>query len=166
LVDGTGHDCGFDRRDFELEIEKRAEAIRAPGESRQQAFTRYATQDETGKLLFKASLKAPPRIVEQAPQDLPARPEPAGEASAELERLARFEAKSKGGTYEQNYVRLLTSPEHKELVRRARSEELHATQMAQDARWPLRNAERTSLTREWAGELDRVGRRRFRPNSQ
>jgi hypothetical protein len=43
---------------------------------------------------------------------------------------------------------------------------LHATNMVRDSRWPLRNAERESLTEEWVGELDRVGRHRFRPNSK
>jgi hypothetical protein len=94
------------------------------------------------------------------------RPEPTGPASKELEALAAFEAKSTGKSFAQSYTRLLTDPERKELVRRVRQEELSATRMVADSRWPLRQAERSSQTEEWVGELDRVGRHRFRPNSQ
>src|SRR5262245_41170169 len=128
VLNGGTNALGMHRQDFEEAIAKRAETTRAPGESRQQAFTKYATTTNDGRLLFKASLLAPPR---QAAQDIPVpkRPEPAGEASAELERLARFEAKAKGVKYEQAYARLLTSPEHRELVRRVKAEELSATTM-------------------------------------
>jgi hypothetical protein len=163
IVDNGGaNPLGMHRQDFENEIIKRAE--RRDGESSQQAFTRFITETETGRVLFKAAMLAPPR---QAPQDLPVpeRPEPAGEASAELERLAQFEAKAKNVSFQQAYTRLLTSPEHRELVRRVKHEELTATRMVADSRWPLREAERASETREWVDSLNQVGRRRFRPDS-
>ena len=37
-----GIDCGQSREFFENDITKRSEAIRRPGESREQAFTRFA----------------------------------------------------------------------------------------------------------------------------
>jgi hypothetical protein len=167
LVDSDGRNhCGVTSDIYHAELEKLAKANKRDGESVQQAYVRVSEQTEAGSLLLKAALRAPAPAPKQEVQDLPARPEPAGEASAELERLARFEAKAKGGSYEQNYVRLLTSPEHKQLVMRARAEELHATRMVADSRWPLENAERSSRTREWVGELDAVGRRRFRPDSK
>jgi len=61
---------------------------------------------------------APPR---QAAQDL--KPEPAGEASAELERLARSMAKEKRYTYQRAYSELYTDPNRAELVARIKQEE-------------------------------------------
>jgi hypothetical protein len=148
LVEGTGHNCGLDRRDFELEIEKRAEAIRAPGESRQQAFTKYATTTDDGRLLFKASLKAPPR---QAVQDLapPKKPD-LTPAARELDELAREMARSKKYSYEQAFSRLYTDPERKALVERYNREQAELKTRVANQRFPLRDAEEESRTKDWA----------------
>jgi hypothetical protein len=160
----TGEACGLDRDVYHHEIEKRAGQSRRKGQSFQQAYAKFLETEE-GNLLFKAYKAAPVAKPEvQAPQDL--RPEPAGPASKELESLAAFEAKSTGKSFAQSYTRLLTDPDRAELVRRVKQEELSATRMVQDSRWPLNEAERTSQTRDWVGRLDEVGRRRFRPNSQ
>jgi hypothetical protein len=144
LVD-SGNACGHARQDFEEEIVKRAE--RRGGESAAQAFTRFVTTDATGKLLFKAAMMAPPR---QAPQDfpLPKKPESAGPASAELDRLARQMAKDKGLSFQQAFVRIYenadtdTDPERAELVRRVKIEEREATRRVAESRWPITSAVR------------------------
>jgi hypothetical protein len=52
-----GIDSGQTREDFENDIAKRAEAIRRPGESREQVWTRFATETDDGRLLFKAAMR-------------------------------------------------------------------------------------------------------------
>jgi hypothetical protein len=152
---------GQTRQDFENEIIKRAD--RRDGESSAQAFTRYATTTEDGKILFKAALLAPPR---QVVQDLPAKkPESAGPASKELEDLARYMARSKKYTFQQAYSELYTDPERAELVARVKREEADLKRRVSDARFPLRDAEESSETEQWVRDLDAVGRRRFRPDS-
>jgi hypothetical protein len=165
ILSTTGESCGLDRDDYHREIEKRSSATKRPGESEAQSYARYIVEDPAGQLLFKAYRAAPMAKPEvQDPQEL--KYEPVGDASAELERLARNEAKAKNTTFARAYTAILTDPTHAELARRVKAEELSATTMVRDSRWPLNEAERTSLTRQWVGELDAVGRRRMRPNSQ
>jgi hypothetical protein len=156
-------ECGASRQDFEKRLTEGAEAIRAAGETPEHAYVRFI-ETEVGKALFRAAMAAPARA---AVQDLPMpkRP-PAGEASAALERLARFEAKAKNITYELAYTRILANPANKILASRVKSEELAATRMVRDSRWPLNQAEAASETLEWVAGLDEVGRRRLRPASQ
>jgi hypothetical protein len=144
LVD-QGDPCGLDRQHFEDEITKRAE--RREGESAAQAFTRYATTTPDGRLLFKAAVMAPPR---QAAQDLPVPKKPlsAGEASDELNELARAMAKEKNLKFEQAFSALWTDPERAELVARVRREEAEQRTRVQDSRWPIRAAER-EFARDW-----------------
>jgi hypothetical protein len=141
-----GLNGGLDRQDFERDIAKRAEAIRAPGESREQAFVRYSTTTDDGRLLFKAAMLAPPR---QAAQDfpLPKKPEAAGPASRELDELARAMARDKGISFERAHAQLQsdTDPERKALVARVRREEQDAARMIRDQRWPI-----TAAAREYA----------------
>jgi hypothetical protein len=142
-----GLDCGQTRQDFEEDIAKRAEATRLPGESREQAWTRFATATDDGRLLFKAAMLAPPR---QFAQDLTReKPKADGPASEELERTARAMAKEKKLTYQQAYSRLISDPDRKELLAEIRREEERARRAVSDQRWPLHNAERESRTKEW-----------------
>jgi hypothetical protein len=94
-------------------------------------------------LLFKAAMIAPPR---QAAQDfpLPKKPEAAGPASRELDALAREMARDKGISFQQAHAQLQsdTDPERKALVARVRREEMDATRMIRDQRWPITSAER------------------------
>jgi hypothetical protein len=139
-----GLTCGQSRQDFEAEITKRAE--RRQGESAAQAFTRYITEDETGKLLFKASKLAPPR---QAPQDF-ANPEPPsrGLAQDQLDRLVdEFlvnynRANSKKLTRAQAYDRVFNSAQHRELRERVKAEERDATRRVAEQRKPIFTAQR------------------------
>jgi hypothetical protein len=142
MLTTQGLDVGMTRQDFEAEISKRAEATRAHGESREQAFTRVATADDDGRLLFKASVMAPPK---QAPQDFQAKPPQrqfSGEAGAELERMARAMAKDKSISYEQAFARLWSDPEGAELVARAKAEAADKRREIAAQRWPITSAAR------------------------
>jgi len=122
LVAG-GHDRGLKRQDFEAEIARRAEDVRRPGETPEQAFAKYMTETDDGKLLFKASKLAPS---DDAAQDLvkPDEPKPVGPASARLQQMARIAAQEQRLSYQQAYTRLLTHPDHRELADRVKAEEL------------------------------------------
>jgi hypothetical protein len=146
LLNETGNAFGLTRDVFHAEIEKRAQATRLAGESPQQAYTRIVLTPE-GKELLKAYRNAPVgKPEEQEPQGL--KPEPIGDASAELERLARSVARQKSISYERAYVQLLTDPSRAELARRVREEEMSATRAVRDSRWPIRAAER-EFERDW-----------------
>jgi hypothetical protein len=58
LVDGHASDA-FKKSDFLTEPTKRAEASRRSGETPEQAFARYGTEDPDGQLLLKAHARAP-----------------------------------------------------------------------------------------------------------
>ena len=66
-----GRSPGLEKDAFYDAIVKRAEALRADGESQQQAFTKVITGDETGRLLYKAMQIAPGAEVKPAPQPAP-----------------------------------------------------------------------------------------------
>jgi hypothetical protein len=144
FVDGTGHDFGLDRTDFEAEIHKMAAATRPPGstESRAQGFTRISTQTEAGKILFKAAVRGKPPV--QAAQDFMERttkPSP-GPASEELAALARKLARERRISYQQAYSRLFESEAHRDLRDRIKAEEAEATRAVRDQRKPIWTAER------------------------
>jgi hypothetical protein len=145
LTEG-GSACGMARQDYENEIIKQAE--RRDGESPQQAFTRYITQDETGKLLFKAAMRAPPR---QAPQDLArdAESEPSTDAQRELDRLARDVARRANISLSRAKGRVLQDPQHKKLVRALMTEERRATAEVRRQRDPIWAAAR-ALERDFS----------------
>jgi hypothetical protein len=164
ILNTSGNSCGIDRSAYHHEIEKRAAETRRAGESPQQAYARYATETLEGRELLKAYHNAPAAKPEPAVQDL--KPEPAGPASKELESLARDMAREKKYSYQQAFSALYTDPERAALVRRYDKEQAELKQRITDARFPLNDAERESRTKDWVGELDAVGRRRFRPNSQ
>jgi len=141
-------EAGLSRQDYEDAIHKRAESIRRPGDSKQQAFTRYAVETDDGRALMKAALAAPPMAPpKQAPQDL--KPKSAGPASEELERMARAMAKERKLTVAQAYSRLISDPDRKEMLAEIKREEARARAQISESRWPLHDAERQSKTREW-----------------
>jgi hypothetical protein len=153
-----GIDCGQTRQDFEEDIAKRSESIRRPGESREQAWTRFATTTDDGRLLFKAAMRAPPmEPPRQAAQDLVREKKPAGPASEELERMARAMAREKNLTYQQAFSRLISDPSRREHLEEIKREEERARRAVSDQRWPLHNAERESRTERWANGDGRVG---------
>jgi hypothetical protein len=146
-----GIDCGQTREDFENDIAKRAETIRRPGESREQAWTRFATETDDGRLLFKAAMKAPPMAPPRAAaQDLSRVKPSAGPASEQLQRMAEKMAKEKKLSVAQAYSRLISDPDRKELLDEIKREEARQrSSMVSASRWPLHDAERQSKTREW-----------------
>jgi hypothetical protein len=148
INNGGTNALGLHRQDFEEAIAKRAEEIRTPGESSQQAFTRFATENEIGRVLLKASLLSPPR---QAVQDLAPPKKPAlTPAARELDELAREMARSKKYSYEQAFSRLYTDPERKALIERYNREQAELKTRVENQRFPLRDAEEESRTKDWA----------------
>jgi hypothetical protein len=137
----TGNPCGLDREDYHQALEKLAREAKGATESLQQSYTRLATTTSEGRLLFKAIGVAPPR---QFAQDLPApkKPASAGEASDELNDLARAMARKKGFTFEQAFNQLWSDPERAELVARVRREEAEQRAKVQSQRWPIHQAQR------------------------
>jgi hypothetical protein len=138
-----GIDCGQTPEFFENDIAKRAEAIRRPGESREQAFSRFATETDDGRLLFKAATMAA-RSVAQAAQDVAPEQKAFGPAGRLMNELAVELARSKSLTLQESYSRLIVDPARADLVRRMREEEKRATDAVTRQRWPMWNAERES----------------------
>ena len=146
-----GLDCGQNRQDFEEEIAKRAEAwaLRRPGDSSAQLFTRYATSTDDGRLLFKAAMMAKPRP--QAAQDLiPTRdrPEPTGPAAAALDKIVsefrdKYNRETTGRkiSRQQAYARVIDDPENRRLRDAVRREEQEASLRIQQLRQPIWAAE-------------------------
>jgi hypothetical protein len=145
----TGETAGVDGDTYNAEIAKRAQAA-FPSLSREQRFTKYITEDATGKLLFKASTMAA-RSVAQAAQNLGPEPKSFGPAGAELNRLATEMGRAKSLTMQEAFRRLLTDPSRADLVRRSKEESRRATDAATRQRWPLWNGEKESQTKEWLG---------------
>src|SRR3982074_2484584 len=77
-----GRSPGLEKNEFYDAIKKRAEALRADGESPQQAFSKVITEDETGRLLFQAMKIAPGSEVTPAPHPAPPSPEEAAKLLA------------------------------------------------------------------------------------
>jgi len=124
LVDSGVNTSGNNKTTFHAELEKLARDEKLQGESVQQAYVRIATTTDHGRLLFKAVSLAPAPAPSVDPPIRKAAPEPAGEASIQLNELARVAAAKTGLTFAKAYVELLTSPEHAELASRVRAEEL------------------------------------------
>jgi hypothetical protein len=137
LVDSNGQNhCGITSDVYHAELEKLARENKRDGESLQQAYVRMSEQTESGRLLMKAALWGPAPV--QAAQDfVNPRPEPIGEASKELEELARYMARSKNWTYERAYSELYTDPERKALVDRVKREEADTTARVRAQRFPM-----------------------------
>jgi hypothetical protein len=75
-----GRSPGIEKHDFYDAIVKRAGALRADGESPQQAFSKAITEDETGRLLYKAMQIAPGAELKPVAQPAP----PSREEAARL----------------------------------------------------------------------------------
>jgi len=102
------------KRDFFLEIQKRADQQRRPGESREGAFARYATTDPDGQLLMQAHKAAGGEDYcgePGKPSDEPV----ISEAYRRLMDLAA-EKRKKGETVEQAFARLYADPKYRDLV--------------------------------------------------
>jgi hypothetical protein len=147
ILNTTGNACGRDRDDFHEEIEKRAAATRRAGESAEKAYTRYITETDAGRELFKAYRNAPagPEPV-QAAQDV--EDEPDGDASRELRQMANAMANEMNITSAQATWRLMSDPRRQNLVRRVLAEERSASGKVREQRKPIRLAQE-ALEKPW-----------------
>ena len=117
IVVNQGRSPGIEKHDFYDAIVKRAEALRADGESPQKSFVKAITEDETGRLLYKAMQIAPGSEVKPAPQPAPPSPEAAakllGPAHARLHSQAVDHQRANPRlSYEAAYSRIYTHPEN------------------------------------------------------
>jgi hypothetical protein len=130
-----GRSPGLEKDAFYDAIMKRAEALRADGESPQQAFSKVITEDETGRLLYKAMQIAPGQEVKPAPQPVPPSPEAAarllGPAHARLHSQAVDHQRANPRlSYESAYSRMYTHPENASLRAEINREHLAASMAA------------------------------------
>jgi hypothetical protein len=126
------------KEEFETDLAKRAAAA-FPDLTPAKAFTKYATETDDGKVLFKAANLS--NTVRQQSQDIVPRQKsfgPAGdEVNALIERMIRD-----GLSLAASYSRVIEDPRHAELVRRYKEENAKASVAVRDSRAPIRNAER------------------------
>jgi hypothetical protein len=128
----NGVNTGLDKAYFHRQCEARADEIRKANESKEQAFARAITEDEEGRLLFKAAQRSkgsdvPPR---DAPQDYvaPPKPEELGPAHAKLHSLAVDHQRAHPRlSYESAYSQIYTHPSNAKLRDAARNEHLKAS---------------------------------------
>jgi len=118
----AGQPTAFTKRDFFLEIQKRADQQRGPGETRERAFARYATTDPQGRLLFQAH-KAADGVDYTGELDEADEKPVTNEAYRRLMKLAA-DNRSDGETLEQSFARLYADPKYRDLV--ATEKRMHA----------------------------------------
>jgi hypothetical protein len=100
-----GRSPGLEKDAFYDALMKRSEALRADGESQQQAFTKTITEDEMGKLLYQAMKIAPGRETKPPPDESQDYVSP-GPAHDELNRLVMTRMKENPKlSYEQSFTR-------------------------------------------------------------
>ena len=130
-----GRSPGLEKHDFYDAIVKRAEALRADGESPQKSFVKAITEDETGRLLYQAMKIAPGAEVKPAPQPAP----PSREAEAKLlgpahakmhSQAIDFQRANPRHSYESAYSRVYSAPENASLRAETSREHLAASMAA------------------------------------
>jgi hypothetical protein len=131
-----GRSPGIEKHGFYDAIMKRANSLRADGESQQQAFAKTITDDPTGQLLYQAMKIAPGSEVKPAPQPAPYDPlrkaaeaaELLGPAHARLHSLAVDHQRAHSGmSYEQAYSHLYSRHENVSLRNAVKAEHMRAT---------------------------------------
>jgi hypothetical protein len=127
-----GRSPGLEKDAFYDAIVKRADELRADGESPQKSFVKAITEDETGRLLYKAMQIAPGAEVKPAPQPAPPSPEAAakllGPAHARLHSQAVDHQRANPRlSYEAAYSRMYTHPENAGLRAEINREHLGAS---------------------------------------
>lgn len=113
----AGQPSAFTKRDFFFELQKRADQIRNPGETREKAFERYATADPNGhgQLLMKAHRAAVGEDYSGEPVKADDAPTATNDAYNRLKDLAN-EQRRGGETVEQAFARLYADPKNRDLV--------------------------------------------------
>jgi len=122
----VGKPSGLTKRDFFLELWKRADQTRQPGETRERAFTRYATTVPDGRLLMQAHKAASGEDYSGEPEDTDDEPT-TNEGYQRLMDLAA-EKRKKGETVEQAFARLYADPKYRDLV--ATEKRMHQARVA------------------------------------
>jgi hypothetical protein len=122
----AGKPSAFTKRDFFLELQKRADQNRQPNETREGAFTRYATSDPDGRLLMQAHKAACGTDYCGEPDETDDEPT-TNEGYQRLMDLAA-EKREKGETVEQAFARLHADPKYRDLV--ATEKRMHNVQVA------------------------------------
>jgi hypothetical protein len=126
----AGKPSAFTKRDFFLELQKRADQIRQPSETREKAFARYAIRDPNGQLLMQAHKVAYGDDYQGEPDEEENQPV-TNDGYRRLMDLAN-EKRKDGETIEQAFARLYTDPKFRDLV--ASEKRLHNVQVAKATR--------------------------------
>jgi hypothetical protein len=135
-----GRSPGLEKDAFYDAIMKRANDLRADGESQQQAFAKTITDDPTGQLLYQAMKIAPGSEVKAAPapsyDPLAKAAELAeirGPAHAKIHSLAIDHQRAHPGmSYQSAYGYLYAKPENAALRNAIKAEHMSATMSAHD----------------------------------
>jgi hypothetical protein len=129
-----GRSPGLEKDAFYDAIVKRAEALRADGESSQQAFAKVIIEDETGKLLYQA-MKIAPGLETKAALDPEQDYVSPGPAHDEIN--ARALTRMKGDpklSYERAFTNEYTDPKNRPLKSRVDAESILHAQRLEPAR--------------------------------
>jgi hypothetical protein len=123
MVISQGVAPGLTAADFHTAIQKRAEAGRLPGETAEQAYTRFILDNPDGRLLFKAYRAAPKPVASAAPADENQDYVTRGPAEKEMHIAVenhRAAAAAQGQTLTpaQAFTAVYTSPAHRGLKAR------------------------------------------------
>jgi hypothetical protein len=127
-----GRSPGLEKDAFYDAIVKRADELRADGESPQQAFSKVITEDETGRLLYQAMKIAPGSEVKPELQPAPPSPEAAakllGPAHAKMHSQAVDHQRANPRlSYEAAYSRMYTHADNAGLRAEINREHMRAT---------------------------------------
>jgi len=125
-----GHGTGLEKSDWLKIIEGRAADIYGDTITPQRAFAKTITEDETGRLLYKALRAAPgPEVKPAPPEKLHAEDDQfhGKPAHALLHSLAVDHAKAHSMSYSRAYAHLYGKPEHVALRDQIRREHLAQT---------------------------------------
>ncbi len=123
-----GRSPGLEKDAFYNGILKRADELRTGGETAERAFAKTITEDETGKLLYKAMQIAPGQEVKPVPQETAKEPEHIGPAHGKLHSLAVDHQRAHSGmSFQQAYSYLYAKPENVALRNAIKAEHMRAT---------------------------------------
>jgi hypothetical protein len=111
----AGKPSAFTKRDFFIELQKRGDQNRRPGDTREKAFARYATTDPNGQALMQAHKAASGEDYSGEPVNTVEGPTTTNDAYRRLMDLANDERKT-GETVEQAFARLYADPSYRDLV--------------------------------------------------
>jgi hypothetical protein len=122
----AGKPSTYTKRDFFVELQKRADETRQPNETKEGAFARCATTDPSGRLLMQAHKAASGEDYSGEPDKDDAEPT-TNDAFRRLMDLAT-EKREQGETVEQAFARLYSDPKYRDLV--STEKRMHGAQVA------------------------------------